>query len=144
MMFIPWHFSTLSAWPIGFVADTHLVLWPYFAELVLLALFLNKLPNFSYIFCDRENMSLGTYILTPIVTNINFLLTMSIVLKEIRSWEWIKWSPEKDALIFYQIGRGRNVSCIQMICWNKSRQGCSWRTGRKDWHWDRNFGYGGG
>ena len=63
MMFIPWHFSTLSAWPIGFVADAHLVLYPYFAELVLLALFLNKFPNFSHIFCDRENMTLGTYIL---------------------------------------------------------------------------------
>ena len=38
-------------------------IYPYFAELVLLALFLNKFPNFSYIFCDQENMTLGTYIL---------------------------------------------------------------------------------
>ena len=40
-----------------------------------------------------------------------------------------------DGMIGRRVGMGRNLSCIQMIC-------CSWRTGRMDRHWDRNFGYG--
>ena len=39
----------------------------------------------------------------PIVTNINFLLTISVDCQEIRLWELIKWSSEKNALISSQI-----------------------------------------
>ena len=40
--------------------------------------------------------------LTPIVTNINLLLTISIHCQEIRLWELIKWSPKWSFIIFSQ------------------------------------------
>ena len=58
-------------------------------------------------------------------------------------WETWRWNGRRTGNGGRRAGRGRNVSCIQMICWNERRRGRSWRTGRKDWRWDRNFGYGG-
>ena len=34
----------------------------------------------------------------PIVSNVNFLLTISIQCQEIRLWELIKWSPKEKCL----------------------------------------------
>ena len=39
----------------------------------------------------------------PMVTNINFLLTISIYCQEIRLWEVINWSAKRNTLLFYQI-----------------------------------------
>ena len=42
--------------------------------------------------------SLKGSLFNPIVTNVNFLLTISMQCQEIRSWELIKWSPRGKCL----------------------------------------------
>ena len=57
----------------------------------------------------------------PIVTNVNFLLTISIQCQDIRLWELIKWSQGGgNALIFYQIlssysGRKSGVISVENL-----------------------------
>ena len=53
--------------------------------------------------------------MVPIATNVNFLPTISIDCQEIRLWELIKWSSEKNALIFSQILSTNSLrECIEI------------------------------
>ena len=51
----------------------------------------------------RASLKNGLTLQAPMVTNINFLPTISIPCQEIRLWESVKWSLRENALIFYQI-----------------------------------------
>ena len=58
--------------------------------------FLSKMWK-SYLWILRRYMSLTSKLTleVPVVTKINFLLTISIQCQEIRFWELIKWSPKR-------------------------------------------------
>ena len=62
--------------------------------------------KFHKVIWDQQCFLLDKWLLTlqvPIVTNINFLLMISIDCQEIRLWEYIKRSQRQKSLIFYQI-----------------------------------------
>ena len=47
--------------------------------------------------------SINLTLLVIILTNVNFLLTISIHGQDVRLWELVKWSAKRKCLIFYQI-----------------------------------------
>ena len=54
-------------------------------------------------------------LILTLVTNINFLLTISIDCQEQSLWELIKWSQREKSLIFYQILSTNSLrKCIEI------------------------------
>ena len=73
-----------------------------------------------------------------------YLLLRSLVLVDLLERRLKLWRNCWNTAEHVLGGAGMWVASRWSVETKACRQGCSWRTGRKDWRWDRNFGYGGG